>query len=280
MDMKLINILYERRKAIDAPPIGKLILQNKALYLAMEKNYLPITPKISKVIYGDVRAKAFHMVEPKNLPHLINIQGQKKAISSSTKITGLKAQALCGPVRCGAGVYLEGTVMFNSWRDLASAPDQSGRRWIALEKLDTDFNSKYWFNTAYSDELSDIRDAIDDLAYKGSLYIDRRKKLEALYIKRYIELSEEFILDPKRVKEIKAISLKGDASKLVHANNEIILNQIEVIDVIINEKYVDKGLKPIIPKIKSNIKGKLIISPEDDLSGRVEFFSNRKATIL
>ena len=228
-----------------------------------------------------MRVRAFHMAVPKNLPNLINIQGQKKSISSSTMVGKRDAEVLCGPVRCGAGVYLEGTVMFNSWRDLASAPDQEGRRWIDLTKVDNDFNTKYWFNVAYSDELTNIRDAIEIYIQKGASGIAYRKKLEALYIKRYIDLSEKFISEPQRAKEIEKISITPKTGRgQFFTNNEIILNQIEVIDVIINGIHITPQLETIIPKIKANIKGELIISSPDDTSGRLEFFTKRKAQII
>jgi hypothetical protein len=278
--MKLLDLLYERKPLIDMPSLRPLVLQNKALELAAQKNYLPLTPKISKILYSDIRVRAFHMTRPEFLPRLINIQGQKKSVSTSTKISSNAADALCGPLSCGVGVYLEGTVMFNAWRDLASSPDGAGRRWVSLEKLNKDFNTKYWFNVAYSDELSDIRDAINDIMWKEPGSVQKRKKLEALYIKTYIDLSEKFISDPARIKEILKISLTADPSiKVFSANNEIILNQIEVIDVIVSKNYIDPPFERIIPKVKSNIKGEFIISDVDDTNGRKEFFSKRKATI-
>lgn len=255
-----------------------LVLQNKALELAMG-NYLPLTPKISKIIYKDARVRAFHMTRPEFLPRLINIQGQKKSVSTSTKISSSAQDSLCGPLSCGVGVYLEGTVMFNAWRDLASAPDGAGRRWIRLEKLNNDFNTKYLFAVTYSDELSDIRDEMDKYRAMGAAGVQKRKKLEALYIKTYIDLSEKFISDPARIKEILKISLTANPSiKIFSTNNEIILNQIEIIDVIVNSDRIDDNFEKIIPKVKSNIKGELIIS--DNGSSNEEFFSKRKATVV
>lgn len=278
--MNLLDLLYERKPLIDVPSLRPLVLQNKPLELAMEKNYLPLTPKISKIIYKDARVRAFHMTRPEFLPRLINIQGQKKSVSTSTKISGHAADTLCGPLSCGVGVYLEGTVMFNAWRDLASSPDGAGRRWINLEKLSTDFTTKYLFNVGYSDELSDMRDEMDKYRSMGADGVQKRKKLEALYIKRYIDLSEQFISEPSRIKEILKISLTKDPSiKVAFANNEIILNQIEIIDVIVGKDDMDYRFEKIIPKIKSNIKGELIMSDIDDTAGRKEFFSKRKATI-
>lgn len=277
--MKLLDLLYERKPLIDMPRLLRpLVLQNKPLELAM-KGYLPLTPKISKIIYKDTRVRAFHMTRPEFLPRLINIQGQKKSVSASTKISSNAVGFLCGPLSCGVGVYLEGTVMFNAWRDLASAPDGAGRRWVNLEKLDEEFNSKYWFNTTYSDELSDMRDEMDKYRTMGAVGVQKRKKLEALYIKTYIDLSEKFISDPARIKEILKISLTANPSiKIFSTNNEIILNQIEIIDVIVNSDRIDDNFEKIIPKVKSNIKGELIIS--DNGGSNEEFFSKRKATVV
>ena len=95
--------------------------------------YVAMTPKVIKEIMGDVPITTFHNLNPdavkKQLPKVL---GKKKSISTYT--TDTEGHLLSGGgVQTSGGVVLEveGKVLVAGTEDLASVPDEAGRRWLS-----------------------------------------------------------------------------------------------------------------------------------------------------
>jgi len=95
-------------------------------------DYIPMSPKVMKQIMGDTPITVFHNLNPDSIKNkLPKVVGSKKSISTYT--TDTEGHLLSGGgVQTSGGVVLEveGKVLVAGTEDLASVPDESGRRWI------------------------------------------------------------------------------------------------------------------------------------------------------
>jgi hypothetical protein len=289
--IRLKDLLSEKNKVFDIDV--RLVLKSKSMKLAQDR-FMPLTPKIANIIYSTTIVRGYHMNEFNGIRQLINIQGSKKAVSISTKFS--TNNRLCGPVRCGAAAYIEGTLLFNAWKDMASVPDEAGRRWIDIGKLDIYFQKKYnnYINSDnehntilnnYKHELS----LIDRENYKKKIdYIDKRinyiNNIKRSYIDKYISLSEKFFSDKDNAATIRAVGGQSDSGKELFAdNNEMVVNKIKIIDVMINgDNYnynVDGSnlLQSSAIAIKQHIYGNLYLDISD--ANIKKFFSSKVGII-
>ena len=96
-------------------------------------DYIPMSPKVMKQIMGDTPITVFHNLDSDSIKNkLSKVVGSKKSISSYT--TDTEGHLLSGGgVQTSGGVVLEveGKVLVAGTEDLASVPDESGRRWLA-----------------------------------------------------------------------------------------------------------------------------------------------------
>jgi len=133
--------------------------------------YVAMTPKVIKEIMGDVPITTFHNLNPdavkKQLPKVL---GKKKSISTYT--TDTEGHLLSGGgVQTSGGVVLEveGKVLVAGTEDLASVPDEAGRRWLSPGTLGKIVGMKEFKGEAgsfkFKKELFKIDKKLDDMLY-------------------------------------------------------------------------------------------------------------------
>jgi hypothetical protein len=275
--IRLKDLLSEKRKTFDVDI--KLLLADKSIEL-IRYGYLPLTPKIANIIYGDVVVRGYHMTDSAGIKQLINIQGSKKAVSITTTI--LNSKELCGPARCGVGVYIEGTLLFNAWRDLASKPDEAGRRWVDISEFNSDFHMEYIEYIKSDEEFDKIVNnnnrfiqsiADNDIKSNKEGVAKSINNFKRSFISRYIFLTEKFFSYKANADKVRWLAASsGKLKNSQYGNNELIVNKIKVIDVILNNDAIRMNKKDI-SKVKSNISGSLY--PTSHVETRNKFFSSK-----
>ena len=218
-------------------------------------HYIPMYPKIMKQIMGDTPITTFHNLDwfaiKNQLPKVLN---SKKSVSSYTSTT---SQALL----TGAGVQtkggivleLEGKVLVAGTEDLASVPDESGRRWLAPSIFGNLTGMKQFTGGAgelyYKKNLYMIDKKLEDLLwrYQTSLLTmntEEQKKFplynnkqKAELIKRWIDASNKFLL--KNKKKIKDSFMKNvNNPKVTEKQSKYGYNELLVYDIKVKDAYI------------------------------------------
>ena len=253
--------------------------------------YVAMTPKVIKEIMGDVPITTFHNLNPdavkKQLPKVL---GKKKSISTYT--TDTEGHLLSGGgVQTSGGVVLEveGKVLVAGTEDLASVPDEAGRRWLSPGTLGKIVGMKEFKgeagNQKFKKELYKIDKKLEDMLfkYKTSLLVmptdppDVKKrfplftgKQKAELIKRWIDASNKFLLKNKK-KIKKSFEDNVNNPKITKFMSRYGYNELLVYDVKVKDAYIvidavgdpndfkatDKALKDIKKDLKRYVKGKI-----------------------
>ena len=253
--------------------------------------YVAMTPKVIKEIMGDVPITTFHNLNPdavkKQLPKVL---GKKKSISTYT--TDTEGHLLSGGgVQTSGGVVLEveGKVLVAGTEDLASVPDEAGRRWLSPGTLGKIVGMKEFKgeagNQKFKKELYKIDKKLENMLfkYKTSLLVmptdppDVKKrfplftgKQKAELIKRWIDASNKFLLKNKK-KIKKSFEDNVNNPKITKFMSSYGYNELLVYDVKVKDAYIvidavgdpndfkatDKALKDIKKDLKPFVKGKI-----------------------
>ena len=253
--------------------------------------YVAMTPKVIKEIMGDVPITTFHNLNPdavkKQLPKVL---GKKKSISTYT--TDTEGHLLSGGgVQTSGGVVLEveGKVLVAGTEDLASVPDEAGRRWLSPGTLGKIVGMKEFKgeagNQKYKKELYKIDKKLEDMLfkYKTSLLVmptdppDVKKrfplftgKQKAELIKRWIDASNKFLLKNKK-KIKKSFEDNVNNPKITKFMSRYGYNELLVYDVKVKDAYIvidivgdpndydatEKALKQVKKDLKPFVKGKI-----------------------
>ena len=253
--------------------------------------YVAMTPKVIKEIMGDVPITTFHNLNPdavkKQLPKGL---GKKKSISTYT--TDTEGHLLSGGgVQTSGGVVLEveGKVLVAGTEDLASVPDEAGRRWLSPGTLGKIVGMKEFKgeagNQKFKKELYKIDKKLENMLfkYKTSLLVmptdppDVKKrfplftgKQKADMIKRWIDASNKFLLKNKK-KIRKAFMDNVNNPKITKFMSSYGYNELLVYDVKVKDAYIvidivgnpndydatEKSLKQVKKDLKPFVKGKI-----------------------
>ena len=253
--------------------------------------YVAMTPKVIKEIMGDVPITTFHNLNPdavkKQLPKVL---GKKKSISTYT--TDTEGHLLSGGgVQTSGGVVLEveGKVLVAGTEDLASVPDEAGRRWLSPGTLGKIVGMKEFKgeagNQKFKKELYKIDKKLEDMLfkYKTSLLVmptdppDVKKrfplftgKRKADMIKRWIDASNKFLLKNKK-KIKKSFEDNVNNPKITKFMSSYGYNELLVYDVKVKDAYIvidivgdpndydatEKSLKQVKKDLKPFVKGKI-----------------------
>ena len=253
--------------------------------------YVAMTPKVIKEIMGDVPITTFHNLNPdavkKQLPKVL---GKKKSISTYT--TDTEGHLLSGGgVQTSGGVVLEveGKVLVAGTEDLASVPDEAGRRWLSPGTLGKIVGMKEFKgeagNQKFKKEIYKIDKKLEDMLfkYKTSLLVmptdppDVKKrfplftgKQKAELIKRWIDASNKFLLKNKK-KIKKSFEDNVNNPKITKFMSSYGYNELLVYDVKVKDAYIvidavgdpndfkatDKALNDIKKDLKPFVKGKI-----------------------
>ena len=254
-------------------------------------DYIPMSPKVMKQIMGDVPITTFHNLNwfaiKNQLPKVV---GSKKSISTYT--TDTEGHLLSGGgVQTSGGVVLEveGKVLVAGTEDLASVPDESGRRWIHPNTFGKLVGMKQFEGGGggiyYRKHLYNMDKKLEDILwrYKTSLlksptdsaednarFPDYTGKQKADLIKRYIKASNKFLLKMK--KKIKnSFENNINNPKITKFMSKYGYNELLVYDVKVKDAYIvldivgdpndfeatEKTIKEITKDLKPFVKGKI-----------------------
>jgi len=254
-------------------------------------DYIPMSPKVMKQIMGDTPITVFHNLDSDSIKNkLSKVVGSKKSISSYT--TDTEGHLLSGGgVQTSGGVVLEveGKVLVAGTEDLASVPDESGRRWLAPSIFGKIVGMKQFEGGGggiyYRKHLYNIDKKLEDILfkYKTSLLIaptDSKKdtdrfppytgKQKADLIKRWVKASNKFLLKmKKKIKDSFEDNINNP--KITKFMSKYGYNELLVYDVKIKDAYIvidvlgdpndfeatEKVLKQIKKDLKPFVKGKI-----------------------
>ena len=255
-------------------------------------DYIPMSPKVMKQIMGDTPITVFHNLDPDSIKNkLSKVIGKKKSISSYT--TDTEGHLITGGgVQTSGGVVLEveGKVLVAGTEDLASVPDESGRRWIApsillgkllgMKQFDGGGSGIYYRKSLYKydKKLEDILwryktsllKSPTDSAEDNARFPDYTGKQKADLIKRYIKASNKFLLKMK--KKIKdSFENNINNPKITKFMSKYGYNELLVYDVKVKDAYIvldivgdpndfeatEKTIKEITKDLKPFVKGKI-----------------------
>jgi hypothetical protein len=251
-----------------------------------------MSPKVMKQIMGDTPITVFHNLDPDSIKNkLSKVIGKKKSISSYT--TDTEGHLITGGgVQTSGGVVLEveGKVLVAGTEDLASVPDESGRRWIApsillgkllgMKQFDGGGSGIYYRKSLYKydKKLEDILwryktsllKSPTDSAEDNARFPDYTGKQKADLIKRYIKASNKFLLKMKK-KIKKSFEDNINNPKITKFMSSYGYNELLVYDVKVKDAYIvldivgdpndfeatEKTIKEITKDLKPFVKGKI-----------------------
>ena len=254
-------------------------------------DYIPMSPKVMKQIMGDTPITVFHNLDSDSIKNkLSKVVGSKKSISSYT--TDTEGHLLSGGgVQTSGGVVLEveGKVLVAGTEDLASVPDESGRRWLAPSIFGKIVGMKQFEGGAggiyYRKHLYNMDKKLEDILfkYKTSLLVmpsdsDKDKarfpkytgKQKADLIKRWVKASNKFLLKmKKKIKDSFEDNINNP--KITKFMSKYGYNELLVYDVKVKDAYIvldivgdpndyeatEKAIEGIKKDLKPFVKGKI-----------------------
>lgn len=212
--------------------------QKSTLEMCMD-GMLPITLPIVKQLVETRRTSAFHITDMDNLPKLVSLEGKSKSISAFNK-----ADMVIGPAsgkgmwtKGGILVLISGIVLAESIKDLWSAPDESGRRWISPGNvLYSDFSKKDEVIN-YIPKLKPLRERYR----RGEPLTNSEKQY---FIKNYIDTAYKLMLKYKD--EFQNKYLNSDYLYYNSDWNEVILSKIKVEKIAVIQDSIEiTGVSPL-----------------------------------
>ena len=254
-------------------------------------DYIPMSPKVMKQIMGDTPITVFHNLDSDSIKNkLSKVVGSKKSISSYT--TDTEGHLLSGGgVQTSGGVVLEveGKVLVAGTEDLASVPDESGRRWLAPSIFGKIVGMKQFEGGAggiyyrkhlyrYDKKLEDILfkyktsllKSPTDSAEDNARFPDYTGKQKADLIKRWVKASNKFLLKmKKKIKDSFEDNINNP--KITKFMSKYGYNELLVYDVKVKDAYIvldivgdpndfeatEKTIKEITKDLKPFVKGKI-----------------------
>lgn len=257
---------------------------NKAYKHAWARMF-PITPKIAGILNKGERVNAFHITSIQKLDQLKAVQGTKKSISCMTRIPKESIHmSIDGVWHSGVMFYVEGTLMVKGTSDIASEPDEQGRRWASIKNTNISIDWNKLLNNDAKLSAITMKLAKSGQATYTTLQntpgINNGGELLRSYIDRYVQLAEEFA--EKNKNELLQTFNKIDN----HTDwDELLLNDIKLVDVIwgkydneFGTRIMDeRRIANIENKLKSMVSGKVIIA--NDTSEIKSFVNSHKIKI-
>ena len=101
---------------------------------------IPLSPSMMKRVFPTKRDTVFHVVDPHHVKDLLELQGTKKSISA---FYNMDSHPIRNGINNGGGIVaeLEANILMANSEDVMSRPDESGRRYVAMNYFD---NSPFW----------------------------------------------------------------------------------------------------------------------------------------
>jgi hypothetical protein len=216
--------------------------------------WLPLSNRQIKNVFGVYKpVDVYHIMQPMELRNLVKLQGSKKSVASTRHIYSESISKGIGTNHGGMIAKLRGTPLSSFRKDVMSSPDESGRRWVDLNKLtETMSNGAQMYNKAkvVRNQISyavnkKLRRAIMN-KYRDSYEemiksINNGKNVYTANYKRYKHKDLEWgewsvaIVDFLRSKDVSP-KVKADSRKMAH---EIIALHIKGVEKIMKDFRVD-----------------------------------------
>ena len=254
-------------------------------------DYIPLNPKTMKQILGDTPITTFHNLDSDSIKNkLPKVIGKKKSISTFTADT--EGHLLSGGgVQTKGGIVLEveGKVLVAGTEDLASVPDEQGRRWLAPSVFGKIVGMTQFSGGGggiyYRKHLYNMDKKLEDILYKykTSLLVmpsdsDKDKarfpkytgKQKADLIKRWVKASNKFLLKmKKKIKDSFEDNINNP--KITKFMSKYGYNELLVYDVQVKDAYIvldivgdptdydktDEIVNQIKKDLKPYVKGKI-----------------------
>ena len=247
-------------------------------------NYLPLSTKKIQSILGKEKVSVFHVGNAeyeRDIQQVQRIVGKKGTLSTFTSVDKGEKLAKGKGIQSGGGVIyqIEGTLLVASTRDMQSMPDNTGRRWIAIQDLagktagskmykelksaveKNKMDRRSWDKIENKEEdkwMKEVDYYGDD--YEGG-YARKEKELKKImgplkrkWIKDYIDMGYKIIDKYKPQIKRNILSQKDKPSQ--HGWNEILVNQIKIKDVFLLKRSDYPSIRKAIEKIAT---GKLTV---------------------
>ena len=240
-------------------------------------NYVPLSTKKIQSILGKEKVSVFHVGNAeyeRDIEQVSRIVGKKGTLSTFTSVDKGEKLAKGKGIQSGGGIIyqIEGTLLVASTRDMQSMPDNTGRRWIAIQdlagkvadskmykELKSSIESKKMDRRSWDKiEREEDEKWMDKNDYYGDDYTggyERKERemkkimgpIKRKWIKDYIDMGYKIIDKYKAQIKRNILSQKDKPSE--HGWNEILVNQIKIKDVFLLSRNDYPNIKKAAEKI-------------------------------
>lgn len=260
--MKLVDILNE--KVENVKWLGKA-------YEFASDHMFPLTPKIATILNKDRIVYGYHITSAGKVEQLKKLEGTKKSISIMRTPSEDAMGDLEGVWEIGVMYFLKGTLVLESRVDAMTVPDEEGRRWVEISKLDSPSADKLFEKFVnFLKKSKTLVSAVQTVNAEG-LKSPKGKQALKQFLQTYVDLSTEFA--EKNSKEIVQVMLGRDSNMAFLTNwDETVVNRIELLDVIYRESmkgtifrgtYFDDPNRSQIKALKTSVSGTVTAIPAD-----------------
>lgn len=191
---------------------------------------VPLTPSLVNYIWGKQRVTTFHVGDVHGIDDMRSIVGSRKSLSTFRYMDKVMVKSMRGIQTEGGIIYqIEGDLQFDAPRDIMSAPDETGRRWVNIYSFPENFRNrledeyhvrenKFRWNSQeeYGFDWNDAKFHLKDL-------MEYYRLMERL-IKEYAKDIREYFTN-----------IKGRQTSW----NETVVNNIQIKDILWKEDIVD-----------------------------------------
>jgi len=255
--IKLKDLLVEKQTRLD----GKTYPAHteKVMYYVLKAKYVPLTTGIVEKILGKkVPVNAFHATDVKNIKFVKNVLGNKKPLSTFTRMGIESKLATGGGIQTTGGIvfHVQGNLLARKIMDMATGRDKQGRAWFFTDWM-ADVGTKNDFysmrkkagisdwDTWEKDEKK-IEKEMKKKGFKADSDETKKQKnmLANRWIVKYIDLSNKWML--KHKDEIKKrlvepdTKLSGNEYWQKQAWNELLVYNTKIKSIFVLDKLIDK----------------------------------------
>lgn len=255
--IKLKDLLVEKQTKLDGKTYPAWT--EKVLQYVLKAKYVPLTTGIVEKILGKkISVNAFHATDIKNIKYVKNVLGNKKPLSTFTRMGIESKLATGGGIQTTGGIvfHVQGNLLARKIMDMATGRDKQGRAWFFTDWMvdvgaQNDFYSMRkkagitgW--DTWEKEEKRIEKEMKKKGFKPDSDETKKQKnmLANRWIVKYIDLSNKWML--KHKKEIKKhlfepdTKLSGNEYWQRQAWNELLVYDTKIKSVFVLDKVIDK----------------------------------------
>ena len=255
--IKLKDLLVEKQTKLDGKTYPAWT--EKVLQYVLKAKYVPLTTGIVEKILGKkISVNAFHATDIKNIKYVKNVLGNKKPLSTFTRMGIESKLATGGGIQTTGGIvfHVQGNLLARKIMDMATGRDKQGRAWFFTDWMadvgaQNDFYSMRkkagitgW--DTWEKEEEKIEKEMKKKGFKPDSDETKKQKnmLANRWIVKYIDLSNKWML--KHKKEIKKhlfepdTKLSGNEYWQRQAWNELLVYDTKIKSVFVLDKVIDK----------------------------------------